>query len=145
MREVDKDHVVILRGARWDSNFKVLGQPFDSNVMYTFHKYWTPPTRDVITDCLAYRDRYTVTLWMGDFGENTDDWIAKFVRVLRTNAWAGASGRIKRWTSPAASSHSSDPRTGMRLSGSPDGAWDGRGGEANRRAAHPRALARGFG
>jgi hypothetical protein len=82
VREVDKNHVVILTGAQWDSNFSVLGPPFDSNVMYTFHKYWTEPTREVIADYLAYRDRYNVPLWMGESGENTDDWIGKFVRVL---------------------------------------------------------------
>jgi endoglucanase len=82
IREVDTNHVVILTGAQWDSNFKVLGPPFDSNVLYTFHKYWTPPTRDVIADYLAYRDRYNVPVWLGESGENTDDWIANFVRVL---------------------------------------------------------------
>jgi hypothetical protein len=82
IREVDKNHVVILTGAQWDSNFSVLGPPFDSNVMYTFHKYWTAPTREVTADYLAYRDRYNVPLWMGESGENTDDWIGKFVRVL---------------------------------------------------------------
>ena len=82
IREVDANHVVILTGAQWDSNFKVLGPPFDSNVLYTFHKYWTPPTRDAIADYLAYRDKYNVPVWLGESGENTDDWIAKFVRVL---------------------------------------------------------------
>jgi len=33
IREVDTNHVVILTGAQWDSNFKVLGPPFDSNVL----------------------------------------------------------------------------------------------------------------
>ena len=44
IREVDQNHVIILGGAQWDSNFKVFGPPFDRNVMYTFHKYWTAPT-----------------------------------------------------------------------------------------------------
>ncbi|MFY9940391.1 MAG: cellulase family glycosylhydrolase, partial [Silvibacterium sp.] len=39
VREVDTHHVVILGGAQWDTNFSVFGPPFDSNVMYTFHKY----------------------------------------------------------------------------------------------------------
>ena len=49
---------MILGGAQWDSNFKVFGPPFDSNSMYTFHKYWTPPTADVIREYLGYRDKY---------------------------------------------------------------------------------------
>ncbi len=39
VRQVDRNHVVILGGAQWDTNFKVFGQPSDLNVMYTFHKY----------------------------------------------------------------------------------------------------------
>src|SRR6201987_49100 len=38
IREVDKNHIVILGGAQWDTNFSVFGPPFDKNVMYTFHK-----------------------------------------------------------------------------------------------------------
>ena len=85
IRTVDPNHVVILTGAQWDSNFKVLGQPFDSNVMYTFHKYWTEPTQEVIQQYLDFRDKYNVPLYMGESGENTDEWISKFVQVLEKN------------------------------------------------------------
>ena len=82
VREVDKNHVVILGGAQWDTNFKAFGPPFDSNIMYTFHKYWTAPTRDVIQEYLDYRDRHNVPIWMGESGENKDEWIAKFTALL---------------------------------------------------------------
>jgi len=85
VREVDKNHIVILGGAVWDSNFKVFGAPFDSAAMYTFHKYWTEPTKAVIQDYLDFRDRYNVPIWMGESGENNDDWIAKFRGVLEVN------------------------------------------------------------
>ncbi len=85
VREVDKNHVVILGGAQWDSNFKVFGPPFDKNSMYSFHKYWTEPTRKVIEEYLDYRDRYSVPVWLGESGENSDDWIAKFTRTLEDN------------------------------------------------------------
>jgi aryl-phospho-beta-D-glucosidase BglC (GH1 family) len=85
IREVDKNHIVILGGAQWDSNFKVFGAPFDPNAMYTFHKYWTAPTKAVIQDYLDFRDRYNTPIWLGESGENTDDWIAKFRRTLDEN------------------------------------------------------------
>ncbi|MBV9300768.1 MAG: glycoside hydrolase family 5 protein [Acidobacteriaceae bacterium] len=85
IREVDKNHIIILGGAQWDSNFKVFGPPFDSNVVYQFHKYWTSPTKDVIQEYLDYRDRYNVPVWLGESGENTDEWIQQFVRVLGEN------------------------------------------------------------
>ena len=86
IREVDTNHVVILGGAQWDSSFKVFGPPFDSNSMYTFHKYWTAPTADVIREYLAYRDKYDVPIWLGESGENSDQWVADFVRTLESES-----------------------------------------------------------
>ena len=85
IREVDRNHVVILGGAQWDSNFEVFGPPFDENSMYTFHKYWTPPNQESIQPYLDFRDRYKVPIWLGESGENDDEWITQFVRVLETN------------------------------------------------------------
>jgi endoglucanase len=85
VREVDRNHVVILGGAQWDSNFKVFGQPFDSNVMYTFHKYWTAPDTSVIQEYLDFRDKYHVPIWLGESGENKDEWIAAFTKTLEAN------------------------------------------------------------
>jgi aryl-phospho-beta-D-glucosidase BglC (GH1 family) len=82
VRTEDKNHVVILGGAQWDSNFKVFSGPFDSNMMYTFHKYWMPPTQDSVKEYVEFRDKYNVPIWMGESGENTNDWIAKFRQLL---------------------------------------------------------------
>ncbi len=90
IREVDSHHVIILGGAQWDSNFNVFGPPFDRNVMYTFHKYWVPPTQESIQPYLDFRDRYNVPVWLGESGENNDTWVHTFVGVLETNqvGWA---------------------------------------------------------
>jgi endoglucanase len=85
IREVDPNHAVILGGAQWDSNFQVFGPPFDRNALYTFHKYWTAPTQDVIQPYLDFRERYQVPIWMGESGENQDAWIAQFRAMLEKN------------------------------------------------------------
>ncbi len=85
IREVDKNHMVIFGGAQWDSNFGVFGPPFDKNAIYTFHKYWTAPTKDVIQPYLDFRERYQTPLWMGESGENEDAWIEQFRTVLEKN------------------------------------------------------------
>lgn len=85
IRPVDTHHVLILGGAQWDSNFKVFGAPFDKNVMYTFHKYWTTPDAGVIREYLDFRDKYHVPIWLGESGENTDQWIAAFTKTLEAN------------------------------------------------------------
>lgn len=81
IREVDPNHVIILGGAQWDTNFSVFGPPFDKNLMYQFHKYWMTPNKEAIQEYIDFRDKYNVPIWMGESGENTDDWIAKF-RIL---------------------------------------------------------------
>ena len=85
IRRVDTHHVLILGGAQWDSNFSVFGPPFDSNVMYSLHKYWMPPVQASIQDYLDFRAKYHVPVWLGESGENNDGWIAKFVNVLNAN------------------------------------------------------------
>ena len=90
IRKVDSHHILFLGGAQWDSNFAIFGKPFDANVAYTFHKYWTAPDESVIRPYLEFRERYDVPIWMGESGENTDEWIAQFATTLEKNhiGWA---------------------------------------------------------
>lgn len=90
IRKVDTHHILFLGGAQWDSNFAVFGKPFDGNVAYTFHKYWTAADESVIRQYLDFRERYDVPIWMGESGENTDEWIAQFTKTLEKNniGWA---------------------------------------------------------
>ncbi len=85
IREVDSSHAIILEAAQWDTNFKVFGPPFDSNVVYEFHKYWMPPVQNAIQEYVDYRDRYNVPIWLGESGENTDEWIQQFRTLLEKN------------------------------------------------------------
>ena len=90
IRKIGDHHILFLGGAQWDSNFSVFGKPFDANIAYTFHKYWTAPDESVIREYIDFRERYDVPIWMGESGENTDDWIAQFVKTLEKNniGWA---------------------------------------------------------
>ena len=85
LREVDKNHLVFLGGAQWDSNFKVFGAPFDSKLVYTFHKYWTKTTQDVIQEYVDFRDKYNVPIYCGETGENNDQWVTEFRQLLEKN------------------------------------------------------------
>ena len=90
IREVDKNHIVILGGAQWDTNFSVFGPPFDKNVMYTFHKYWMKAEQAEIQQYVDFRDKYKAPIWMSESGENKDEWIAQFRELLEKNQinWA---------------------------------------------------------
>lgn len=85
IREVDKNHILFLGGAQWDSNFKPFGPPFDDKLVYTFHKYWTATTKDVIQEYIDFRDKYNVPIYCGETGENDDAWILNFRKTLEEN------------------------------------------------------------
>lgn len=85
IRTVDKNHLLFLGGAQWDSNFQPFGAPFDSRLVYTFHKYWTAPTKEVIQDYIDFSNKYNVPLYCGETGENDDAWVEAFRKTLDEN------------------------------------------------------------
>ena len=85
IRGIDKHHVLFLGGAQWDTNFSVFGAPFDSNTAYSLHKYWMPVEQSAVQSYVDFRNRYNVPLWLGESGENTDEWISQFRQLLEKN------------------------------------------------------------
>ncbi|MDT7690613.1 MAG: endoglucanase [Acidobacteriota bacterium] len=85
IRAVDTNHIIFLGGAQWDTNFKVFGPPFDKRVAYTFHKYWMEVKQEAVQEYVDFSNRYNVPVWMGESGENTDEWIASFRVLLERN------------------------------------------------------------
>ena len=85
IRAVDTHHAIILEAAKWDTDYSVFGSPFDPNTIYEFHTYWAPPEMATIQSFLNFREKYNVPLWLGESGENTDDWISSFTRLVEKN------------------------------------------------------------
>src|ERR1700733_6456629 len=81
IRSVDDNHVVLLAGAQWSTNFSVFGRPFDSNAVYEYHKFWANPTRDALQDYLDFSNRWNVPVMIGETGEYTNIWNEKFRKL----------------------------------------------------------------
>lgn len=86
IREVDQNHIIVLGGARWNTDFSVFGNPFDKKLVYEFHKYWMPPVQEQIQEYVNFRDKYNVPIYMGESGENEDDWVNNFRQLLDNNS-----------------------------------------------------------
>ena len=86
IRELDKNHILFLGGAQWDSDFKPFGPPFDPKLVYTFHKYWTAPTRAVIQDYIDFGNKHNVPIYCGETGENNDEWVETFRKMLDSHS-----------------------------------------------------------
>jgi endoglucanase len=78
IRSVDRNHVVLLEGAQWGTNFAVFDRPFDSNAVYTYHKFWINPTRDGVQEYLNFSGRWKVPVLIGETGEFNHSWNEKF-------------------------------------------------------------------
>jgi endoglucanase len=85
IRLVDANHIIFLGGARWNTDFTVFGEPFDDKLVYEFHKYWMPPVKEEIQVFLDFREKYNVPLYMGESGENDDEWVYNFRKLLDDN------------------------------------------------------------
>jgi hypothetical protein len=86
IREVDNNHIVLLGGAQWNGNFKVFtDSKFDDKMMYTCHRYWCDTLQANIQDFVNFRDSVNLPIYMGETGENTDEWIAAWTRLMIKN------------------------------------------------------------
>jgi len=83
IRAVDQRHAIVIEGNCWGNNYRGVfdGGKWDDNLVASFHKYWNVTTRDSIADILALRDTYDVPLWLGETGENSNDWFARTVAL----------------------------------------------------------------
>ncbi len=92
IREVDKNHIVIIEGNGWGNNYKgVLDAGlWDNNMVLSFHKYWNYNDQKSIEHILKYRDQYNVPVWLGETGENSNTWFTEAIHLLETNniGWA---------------------------------------------------------
>jgi len=81
IRKVDKEHTIFLNGSNWSGNFEVFEEIIDDNVVYEFHKYWFEVNQGAIKQYLDFRDKHQVPVYIGETGENTDEWVNDF-RIL---------------------------------------------------------------
>ncbi len=84
IRKVDNNHVILLGGARWNSDFYMFTDwIFDHNIMYTCHRYGNEPTAAAIKDYIDFRNKTGLPMYMGEIGHNTMEWQTRFVKVMK--------------------------------------------------------------
>lgn len=74
IREVDKQHMIIVEGVHWSTDWSIFTEKFDDNLMLQFHKYWNNPDTESIQKYLDKRDEWNVPIFMGEGGENNAQW-----------------------------------------------------------------------
>lgn len=85
IRRVDRRHMIVVEGNCWGSNYAGMLPLADPNTVLSFHKYGSANDDASIAPMLALRDRYQMPLWMGETGENSNDWYRAVIELVENN------------------------------------------------------------
>ena len=85
IRAVDNNHIIFIEGNGFANDFNGLTPPWDDNMVYSFHKYWSENTTESIQWVLDIREENNVPLWMGEAGENSNVWFTDAIELFETN------------------------------------------------------------
>lgn len=85
IRTVDTTHMIFLNGSVWSTNFDVFEEITDNNIVYEFHKYWFDIKQEEVQLYVDFRKNHNVPIYIGETGENTDEWVLEFRKLLEKN------------------------------------------------------------
>ena len=90
IREVDSKHILFIEGNWFANDFTGLTPPWDDNMVYSPHKYWSTNDQASIQWVLDIRDLYDVPLYFGEWGENSNPWFRDAIRLFEEHqiGWA---------------------------------------------------------
>lgn len=96
IREADTNHIIFIEGNQFATDFAGLTPPWDKNMAYSFHKYWSPTTVETIKKFLDLREDNNVPLWMGESGENNNEWYRSAVELFESDSIGWSWWTIKK-------------------------------------------------
>lgn len=83
IREKDRNHIVLLGGAQWNSNFSPFTDfAFDDKIMFTCHRYGGEPTREAFSHFIEFMNRTGLPMYMGEIGHNSMEWQRKVCDLM---------------------------------------------------------------
>ena len=85
IREVDKNHIIIIEGNGWGNNYKGMLGPWDKNMVLSFHKYWNLNDQQSIQHMVNFRNQYDMPVWIGETGENSNTWFTEAIQLFEKN------------------------------------------------------------
>ena len=125
IRQIDTNHIVFIEGNWYATDFTLLTPPWDSNMAYSFHKYWSTPDLGSIQGYLSMRSQHNVPLWMGESGENSNPWFYSAIQLFESQGigWCWwAHKKLGTTTSPFSAVLPANYQTLLNY-------WNGQGGQ----------------
>ncbi|MDP6921537.1 MAG: cellulase family glycosylhydrolase, partial [Lutibacter sp.] len=82
IRAVDQTHIIFIEGNWFANDFTGLTPPWDSNMAYSFHKYWGYNSQESIQWMLDMRNQHNIPIWCGESGENSNVWFRDAIKLF---------------------------------------------------------------
>lgn len=82
IRAVDSDHIIFIEGNWFANDFTGLTPPWDDQMVYSPHKYWSKNEPVDMSFATGLRDQYNVPLYLGESGENSNVWFRDAIRLV---------------------------------------------------------------
>ena len=82
IRAVDTNHMLIIEGNWFANDFTGLTPPWDNNMLYSPHKYWSTNDQASIQWVLDLRNTHNVPLYLGETGENSNTWFTDAIKLF---------------------------------------------------------------
>lgn len=76
IRQVDQKHMLSIEGAHWATDVQIFDHKYDENMTLHFHRYAEIPDIACLRKFMEKSDELKVPLWMGETGENVNEWYA---------------------------------------------------------------------
>ena len=94
IRKYDLNHTLFVNGNMWSRAFEGLGPALDENMIWAFHYYsWMVFNRvnqNTIQYLINFRNLTNRPLWLGEAGENSNEWFMEVTNLMEKNdiGWA---------------------------------------------------------
>ena len=86
IRTVDKNHLLIIEGNCYGSNYRGLetlaNYDPEGNLALSFHNYWGENTAAALQSMISLRNSLKVPLWRGEIGENSNTWFTDMAQLM---------------------------------------------------------------
>ena len=82
IRLVDTNHILFIEGNWFANDFTGLTPPWDDQIVYSPHKYWSFNNVNTMKFATDLRDAHNVPLYLGESGENSNVWFRDAIKLM---------------------------------------------------------------
>lgn len=110
VRAQGDNHLLMVEGNGWGNNYDYM-EPWTfsnpTNLIYNAHRYWlsnsttdtdpNPRQINLIANMVNWRNTYNVPVWVGETGENNNDWLRENIAALNSKGIGWCHWTYKRF------------------------------------------------